>query len=94
MAGGKQGVGESRSDFEFRLAGTPRACQTFCNRKSGQGHGGQREEMGRPPGEPTKVVRLPLPLAALAKRLEDKSLRAGDINAFIDVETDGPLRCR
>lgn len=45
------------------------------------------KKMGRPPGEPTKVVRLPLPLAALAKRLEDKSLRAGDINAFIDVET-------
>src|SRR5580692_10726664 len=44
------------------------------------------KRMGRPPGEPSKVVRLPLPVAALAKRLADKSLRAGDINAFLDVE--------
>jgi DNA polymerase V len=43
-------------------------------------------KMGRPPGEPTKVVRLPLPVAVLAKRLADKTLRAGDINAFLDVE--------
>jgi DNA polymerase V len=42
--------------------------------------------MGRPPGEPSKVVRLPLPVAALAKRLAEKSLRAGDINAFFDIE--------
>ena len=42
--------------------------------------------MGRPPGETSKVVRLPLPVAALAKRLAEKSLRAGDINAFLDVE--------
>jgi DNA polymerase V len=39
------------------------------------------KRMGRPPGEPSKVVRLPLPVAALAKRLAEKSLRAGDINA-------------
>jgi hypothetical protein len=25
------------------------------------------KRMGRPPGEPSKVVRLPLPVAALAK---------------------------
>jgi DNA polymerase V len=43
-------------------------------------------KMGRPAGEPTKVVRLPLPVAVLAKRLADKTLRAGDINAFLDVE--------
>jgi DNA polymerase V len=43
------------------------------------------KRMGRPPGEPSRVVRLPLPVAALAKRLADKSLRAGDINAFLDV---------
>ena len=42
--------------------------------------------MGRPPGPETKVVRLPLPLAALAKRLAERTLRAGDINAFLDVE--------
>ena len=35
------------------------------------------KRMGRPPGEPSKVVRLPLPVAALAKRLAEKSLRAG-----------------
>jgi hypothetical protein len=41
-------------------------------------------KMGRPLGEPTKVVRLPVP--ALARRLAAKSLRAGDINAFFDIE--------
>ena len=30
------------------------------------------KRMGRPPGEPSKVVRLPLPVAALAKRLAEK----------------------
>ena len=30
------------------------------------------KRMGRPPGEPSKVVRLPLPVAALAKRLADE----------------------
>ncbi len=48
------------------------------------------KRMGRPPGEPSKVVRLPLPVAALAKRLAEKSLRAGDINAFFDVEPRRP----
>jgi hypothetical protein len=47
--------------------------------------------MGRPPGEPSKVVRLPLPVAALAaKRLAEKSLRAGDINAFFDIKARRP----
>src|SRR3984957_6527003 len=44
------------------------------------------KRMGRPVGEPTKVVRLPLPVAALARRLAAKSLRAGDINAFLNVK--------
>jgi DNA polymerase V len=48
------------------------------------------KRMGRPPGEPSKVVRLPLPVAALAKRLAEKSLRAGDINAFFDIEARRP----
>src|ERR1700731_3525149 len=48
------------------------------------------KRMGRPPGEPSKVVRLPLPMAALAKRLAEKSLRAGDINAFFDIEARRP----
>jgi DNA polymerase V len=30
-------------------------------------------------------VRLPLPVAALAKRMADRTLRAGDINAFLDT---------
>ena len=44
------------------------------------------KKMGRPRGDPSTVVRLPIPVAALAKRLADKSLRAGDINGFIDLE--------
>ena len=47
---------------------------------------GDTKRMGRPAGEPTKVVRLPLPVAALARRLAANALRAGDINAFMDVE--------
>ena len=42
--------------------------------------------MGRPPGPATTVVRLPLPVASLAKRLAERRLRAGDINQFLDVE--------
>jgi DNA polymerase V len=41
---------------------------------------------GRPPGQPTKVVRLPLPVAALARQLAAEGLRAGDVNAFIDLD--------
>ena len=44
------------------------------------------KRMGRPPGEPSTVVRLPVPVAALAKRLAAKSIRAGDINAFLDID--------
>jgi DNA polymerase V len=44
------------------------------------------KQMGRPRGEPSKVVRLPLPVAALAKRLADKTLRAGDLNAFLTID--------
>jgi DNA polymerase V len=36
--------------------------------------------------EATEVVRLPLPLAVLARRLAEGTLRAGDLNAFFDVE--------
>ena len=48
------------------------------------------KRMGRPPGEPSKVVRLSLPLAALAKRWAEKTLRAEDINAFFDVKARRP----
>src|ERR1700730_8179336 len=44
---------------------------------------------GRPRGEPTTVMRLPLPVANLARRLREGTLRAGDINAFLDVEARG-----
>ena len=42
---------------------------------------------GRPRGAPTAVIRLPLPVAALARRLAHGTLRAGDINEFLDVQT-------
>jgi DNA polymerase V len=41
---------------------------------------------GRPRGAPTAVVRLPLPVAAIARRLAQGTLRAGDINGFLDVQ--------
>ena len=41
---------------------------------------------GRPRGAPTAVIRLPLPVATLARRLAQGTLRAGDINGFLDVQ--------
>jgi hypothetical protein len=41
---------------------------------------------GRPRGAPTAVIRLPLPVAALARRLAQGDLRAGDINEFLDLQ--------
>jgi DNA polymerase V len=41
---------------------------------------------GRPAGEPTVVVRLPVPIAELAKRFARRPVRAGDINEFLDVQ--------
>lgn len=41
---------------------------------------------GRPKGPPTTVVRMPLPIANLARRLAEGSLRAEDINGFLDIE--------
>lgn len=48
--------------------------------------GGRRPGAGRPRGTETKVVRLPIPVANLARRFASGSIRAGDINAFLDVE--------
>ena len=48
-------------------------------------HGGARAGAGRK-GGPSEVVRLPLPIANLARRLKSGDLRAGDINGFLDVE--------
>ena len=41
---------------------------------------------GRPRGAPTAVIRFSLPVAALARRLSQGTLRAGDINGFLDVQ--------
>jgi DNA polymerase V len=44
---------------------------------------------GRPrSASPIRVVRLPLPVATLARRLAEGRLRAGDINGFLDVQAD------
>jgi len=48
------------------------------------------QRRGRPKGMPTKVIRLPLPVANLARRMAEGSLRAGDISAFLDVESRAP----
>jgi DNA polymerase V len=48
--------------------------------------GGRRSGAGRPRGEETRVVRLPVPVADLARRLANRGIRAGDVNAFLDVE--------
>ena len=48
-------------------------------------HVGARAGAGRK-GGPSEVVRLPLPIAALARRLKGGALRAGHINEFLDVE--------
>lgn len=46
---------------------------------------------GRPRGAPTAVVRLPLPVAAIARRLARDTLRAGDINEFLDVRPESRI---
>jgi DNA polymerase V len=50
-----------------------------------ENRGGRRPGAGRPRGEETRVVRLPLKLADLARRLAERGIRAGDVNAFLDV---------
>ena len=52
-------------------------------------HGGSRAGAGRK-GAPSEVVRLPLPVANLARRLKIGVLRAGDINGFLDVQKRTP----
>jgi DNA polymerase V len=53
--------------------------------------GGRRAGAGRRPGPPTKVVRLPMPLADLARQFADRK-SGGDVAAFIDVESRSALR--
>ncbi len=48
--------------------------------------GGRRAGAGRPRGEEIKVVRLPIPVAILARRFATGRIRFGDINAFLDVD--------
>ena len=48
------------------------------------------KRMGRPPGEPSKGRPAAAARGGLGKRLAEKSLRAGDINAFFDIETRRP----
>lgn len=48
--------------------------------------GGRRSNAGRKPGPATRVVRLPVPLADIARRMNERGFRAGDVNAFLDVE--------
>jgi DNA polymerase V len=54
-------------------------------------HGGARPGAGRPRKAPTKAVRLPLPLAKLARRLAAVK-KPGDVSAVFDV--DGRLAAR
>src|SRR5436305_10027421 len=51
----------------------------------------RRVGAGRPAGPPTKVVRLPVSIAALARKIAARSVRATDINAFLDVESRADL---
>lgn len=41
---------------------------------------------GRPTGEPTTVIRLPLPIADIARRIAQRGLRTREIAGFLDVE--------
>ena len=56
-----------------------------------QQHGGRRPGAGRTPGPPTKVVRLPVKLADRARELAAVK-NAGDVGAFLDVESHSALR--
>jgi DNA polymerase V len=49
-------------------------------------HGGRRAGAGRPRTAPTTVIRVPLPIAAVAKRLAASPPRAGDIAEFLTLE--------
>ena len=60
------------------MARNPAALQSLGGSRKGIG--------GRPRKPPTAVVRLPVPLVAIALRLAHGDLRAGDINEFLDVQ--------
>jgi DNA polymerase V len=58
---------------------------------AGKKHGGARVGSGPRPGPPTKVVRLPVPLADAARQLA-AARKGGDVAAFLDVEGRSALR--
>ena len=51
--------------------------------------GGRRAGAGRPRSVPTTVVRLPVPVAALARRMAAGMPRGGDVAAFLAIEPRG-----
>src|SRR6201996_9107624 len=54
-------------------------------------HGGARPGSGPKPGPPTKVVRLPVPIAEFARKLASE-YKPGAVAAFIDLESRSALR--
>src|SRR6201995_4470563 len=54
-------------------------------------HGGARPGLGPKPGPPTKVVRLPVPIAEFARKLASE-YKPGDVGAFFDLEGRSALR--
>ena len=46
----------------------------------------KRKRVGRPPGPATTVVRLPLSIAAIARRVASRKPRVEDIRIFYDVQ--------
>ncbi len=55
-------------------------------------HGGRRAEAARRPGVPTKVVRLPAPLADQARALASSRATGQEVAAFLTVEGRSALR--
>lgn len=55
-------------------------------RRKAAGWGGPREGAGKPRGEPTKVVRLPVEIADLARRIAARGGSSSGIGAFLNVE--------
>ena len=49
-------------------------------------HGGARPGSGPRPGPPTKVVRLPVPVAEFARKLATVK-KSGDVADFLDIES-------
>ena len=54
--------------------------------------GGRRRGAGRPLGAPTRVVRLPVPLADWAQRLAGRRVRRGDVASFHDIEARSDIK--